>query len=542
MRKLFNLFAAALVMLAAVSCEKNEVLPDNNSEGKVVTLNASINNGGTKTSLGPGVQEGSNTIQYPVYWSENDAIAVIQQEDMQDGSVYIFTLSEGGAGKASATFTCDNANGFNPDLEYRAVYPANSVVLSDGKFNGYSFSATQPYVQNSFGVGAMPMQTNTYIGTNRPLNFSNVFGVLKLQLKGAADEKVTSIVITSDNALNGEANLEFGKIVLSGASDENKKVTLDCGAEGVALKTNDATDFLISIPPGEHNFTITVNSTIGDIPKAYNLTTTQTIEAGVIKKMAVMDFNIAYIDETGAYRGDGIALPAGENKTIIWAPVNCGYDANHKYGLLYQWGRKYGQGYTTTTYGETEPNVATAPAVSKEDGKNPNYANEFYPCSHRPFDWVPSQDNTLWNSGSADVPIKTDYDPCPDGWRVPTNAELLSLLNGLNDSSTKSSLISQWETNSTDPNHSGLKGFLFYGNTTETTGNKVFFPAAGHRSSTGSASERDRYGYYWSSSVAVNNGIGARNLSFYPNNSNDYSVNSGTNQRANGFSVRCVKN
>ena len=229
MRKLFNFFAAALVMLAAASCEKNEVLPDNNSEGKVVTLKASINNGGTKTSLGQGVWEEGDPKVYPVLWSEGDAIAVIQEDIDSENyeSVYIFTLSTG-ANTTLATFTCDNANGFNPDLDYRAVYPASSVVLSDGKFDGYSFSATQPYVQNSFGVGAMPMKTNMYRGTNNPLLFSNVFGVLKLQLKGAADEKVTSIVITSDNALNGEANLKSGEIVLSGASDENKKVTLNC--------------------------------------------------------------------------------------------------------------------------------------------------------------------------------------------------------------------------------------------------------------------------------------------------------------------------
>ncbi|MBQ8645140.1 MAG: hypothetical protein IJ476_02070, partial [Bacteroidales bacterium] len=123
MRKLFNFFAAALVMLAAASCEKNEFLPDNNSEGKIVTLKASINNGGTKTSLGG--EKGSDG-KYPVLWSEGDAIAVIQEDiDSENyGSIYTFTLSEGGAGKASATFECNNANGFNPDLEYRAVYPA----------------------------------------------------------------------------------------------------------------------------------------------------------------------------------------------------------------------------------------------------------------------------------------------------------------------------------------------------------------------------------------------------------------------------------
>ena len=339
MRKFMNIFAAALIMLAAVSCEKNEVLPDNNSEGKVVTLNASINNGGTKTSLGPGVQEESNPIQYPVYWSKNDAIAVIQQEDQQDGSVYIFTLSEGGAGKASATFECNNAYGFDPNLPYRAVYPASSVLTSNGKFCGYSFSATQSYVQNSFGVGAMPMQTNMYIGTNNPLNFSNVFGVLKLQLKGAADEKVTSIVVTSNDPLSGEAGLSGGKVVLKATAA--KKVTLNCGANGVVLNSGTATDFHIALPAGDHELSVCFVTNKG----VYYKTTEQTIESGRIIKMASLnteskgepssDFpngNMSYV-ENGVYLGEGVALPSetdsegNPTKYLIWAPVNCRYDA-----------------------------------------------------------------------------------------------------------------------------------------------------------------------------------------------------------------------
>ena len=348
MRKLFNFFAAALVMLAAASCEKNEVLPDNNSEGKVVTLKASINNGGTKTSLGG--EKGSDD-KYPVLWSEGDSIAVIQEDiDSENyGSVYTFTLSEGGAGKASATFECNNANGFNPDLEYRAVYPASSVVLLDGKFDGYGFSDTQSYVQNSFGVGAMPMQTNMYIGTNNPLIFSNVFGVLKLQLKGAADEKVTSIVITSDNALNGEANLELGKIVLSGASDENKKVTLDCSANGgVALNQDKATDFHIALPAGATGLKVLINTNKGSYYKEVpsqdaSSNPINAITAGNILKMPELNTTNmapAYI-ENGVYLGDGVALPAEKDsegnptKYLIWAPVNCGYDALNTSGLKY---------------------------------------------------------------------------------------------------------------------------------------------------------------------------------------------------------------
>ena len=348
MRKLFNFFAAALVMLAAASCEKNEVLPDNNSEGKIVTLKASINNGGTKTSLGG--EKGSDD-KYPVLWSEGDAIAVIQEDiDSENyGSVYTFTLSEGGAGKASATFECNNANGFNPDLEYRAVYPASSVVLSDGKFDGYSFSATQPYVQNSFGVGAMPMQTLMCIGTESPLSFTNAFGVLKLQLKGAADEKVTSIVVTSNDPLSGEAILMLGSIVLQGTAPENKKVTLDCSANGgVALNQETATYFHIALPAGATGLKVLINTNKGSYYKEVpsqdaSSNPINAITAGNILKMPELNTTNmapAYI-ENGVYLGDGVALPAEKDsegnptKYLIWAPVNCGYDASNTSGLKY---------------------------------------------------------------------------------------------------------------------------------------------------------------------------------------------------------------
>ena len=340
MRKFMNIFAAALIMLAAASCEKNEVLPDS-TEGKVVTLSATIDNGGTKTSLG-GWDDVNR--EYPVLWSKGDKIAVIQ-DDLNcdnDQSVYTFTLSTGD-NTTSATFTCDEAGDFDPNYEYRAVYPASAVVVgSDGKFEKYSFSDTQIYAPNSFGVDAMPMETYKCKGANCVLKFKkNVFGVLKLQLKSAADEKVTSIVVTSENALNGDAKLELGKIVLSGASDENKKVTLNCGADGgVALNQDKATDFHIALPAGATGLKVLINTNNGsyykEVPSqdaSSNLI--NAITAGNILKMPELNTTNmapAYI-ENGVYLGDGVALPAEKDsegnptKYLIWAPVNCGYDA-----------------------------------------------------------------------------------------------------------------------------------------------------------------------------------------------------------------------
>ena len=48
----------------------------------------------------------------------------------------------------------------------------------------------------------------------------------------------------------------------------------------------------------------------------------------------------AYV-ENGKYLGDGVLVGG-----VVWAPVNCGYDElRYPMGRLYQFGRKYGQGY-----------------------------------------------------------------------------------------------------------------------------------------------------------------------------------------------------
>ena len=523
MRKFMNIFAAALVMLAAASCEKNETLPDNNSEGKVVTLKASINNGETRTSLGAKVDD-----IYPVLWSAWDAISVIQ-----GSSSYTFVLSEEGAGKTSGTFMypSEQAPNFNPEENYTAFYPASSVTVDNGTVK-YNIPGTQMYAKNSFSSGAMPMAASSTGGTT--FIFNNLFGVLKLQLKGATAEKVTSIVITSSNALNGEAQLVSGAIKLLVETAEYKKVTLDCSADGgVALNQGTATDFHIALPAGaESGLSLMIHTDKASYYKQMPVDDKNKVVAGSILKMPVLntaDMAPAYI-ENGICYGGGIALPksADGTETIIWAPVNCGYDANHKYGLLYQWGRKYGQGFNTT---ET-PNLTISDGdgpVTLVVGQNPEKAHIFYKIENSPYDWCSEFNDILWNSNTEVAPTKTDYDPCPEGWRVPTNTELLSLVNGKR----------QWKTGSDDSNHSGMNGYWFYGNTTKATGNKVFFPAAGYRGSNGGVGTRGQgYHNYWSSSSYVKEDGAHYSMMLQFSN---YSVSSYDNSRAYGQSVRCVK-
>ena len=156
--------------------------------------------------------------------------------------------------------------------------------------------------------------------------------------------------------------------------------------------------------------------------------------------------------------------------------------------------------------------------VSEIGANHKSNANVFYTGS---YDWVDPRNDELWNSGSESNPVKTDYDPCPDGWRVPTYAELSEL----------SKNHSSWTTD-----ENGQVGYWFSGASTYTeTVPQVFFPAAGYRSnSDGNADDRGSSGYYWSSRP---NNPYADNLCFYGG-----LVYMGSYfSRASGYSVRCVQ-
>ena len=226
-----------------------------------------------------------------------------------------------------------------------------------------------------------------------------------------------------------------------------------------------------------------------------------------------------YVDEYGINHGQGVEIDG-----VVWAPVNCGYHAtDYKYGKLYQWGRKYGQGYEgplydengneSGTYSDASVPLIVSDPVSLSVGQSSSNSNNFYYISSSPYDWVTPQDDTLWNSGTEDNPVKTEYDPCPEGWRVPTNAELNNLQS------------KYWSMTT----NGGQEGCLFSG--------KVFFPAAGYRSYIGAHTyARGLAGIYWSSKPYD---PGADNLDI--NTKGGYGVIMSGAFRSNGYSVRCVQ-
>ena len=132
-----------------------------------------------------------------------------------------------------------------------------------------------------------------------------------------------------------------------------------------------------------------------------------------------------YIDEFGINHGPGV------NKGN-WAPVNCGYkaptidefgnviDKGFPQGKAYQFGRRWGFGFSD--------NDSSMPVISDEDvtlemAQSEHYQNTRFNKS------ISGYYTDLWNLGTEDEPVKSEYDPCPEGWRVPTYKELTGLVS-----------------------------------------------------------------------------------------------------------------
>jgi uncharacterized protein (TIGR02145 family) len=158
------------------------------------------------------------------------------------------------------------------------------------------------------------------------------------------------------------------------------------------------------------------------------------------------------------------------------------------YGDLYQWGR-FADGHQCRNSGTTS-------TLSSSD--TPGHGN-FITIDSNPYDWRSPQNNNLWQG------VNGINNPCPSGYRLPTEAE--------------------WE----DERQSWISN-----NAAGAFNSPLKLPFAGSRySGNGSFYDVGSYGYYWSAAVDV---TFARLLYF---NSFDAGVSS--YRRANGFSVRCIK-
>jgi len=199
---------------------------------------------------------------------------------------------------------------------------------------------------------------------------------------------------------------------------------------------------------------------------------------------------------TFTYNGSQVTYGTVESNGKCWLDRNLGATAvatssthTASYGDLFQWGRR-DDGHQSRT-----SNTTTALSNSDIVGHG-----NFIRNINNPWDWRSPQNANLWQGESG------INNPCPTGWRVPTEAE--------------------WNTERQNWGSNNADGAI---------NSPLKLPLAGARSlSDGTLDDVGVGGRYWSSSA---DGTWSIVLIFSTGNS---SLN--IDGRAYGFSIRCIKN
>ena len=288
-----------------------------------------------------------------------------------------------------------------------------------------------------------------------------------------------------------------------------------------------ATSYVWTLPAGltgsSDSASITVTPGSVGINPAGSITVAAVNECGTSATSISLYGDTVWAGGCGAYLRPGYWKPflcynlvADPTMTVTeqMAYVSTGPTDSTVYGALYQWGR-VADGHqlrTSPSYPTNNTTAESGPVADYDLDANGQVLNTSPAFGHfvknnvAPNDWRITQNDNLWNG------TYPSNNPCPTGFRVPTQPEWAGVLN--NNART-------WTG----------RGYELTADYTRYT---LFLPAAGRRYyGTSAFSSVGTDGNYWSSTVT---GANAYTLNWTSSTVGPaYSTN-----RSYGFSVRCV--
>ena len=154
------------------------------------------------------------------------------------------------------------------------------------------------------------------------------------------------------------------------------------------------------------------------------------------------------------------------------------------------------------------------------------------------YDWCNATYYNLWSADNTttgfndNAVVKTIYDPCPVGFKIPASNAFTGFTSDGQNQSTAANINAK-ETNESSVKFSAAYGHNFYTNSSKNA--TIFFPASGVRyGSDGSLGNVGYYGFYWS--AVPGNTYSGCNLDFIWSNVNPQD----SYDRAVGFAARPV--
>jgi uncharacterized protein (TIGR02145 family) len=401
-------------------------------------------------------------------------------------------------GSAWSTFGNDFGTGFIIDLCYfnNELYAAGDFSSANGatvnyiaKWNGANW-ITVGGGTNGYVSSIAPFNGNLYIGGSFTTanNASCRLAMLVPPIQGTISSLNCNSYTQSGNLYNGQAASNVSINVPYSGGNGGYYAGQTVTSTGVTGLTATLTSGTLANGSGTLSYTITgTPSAVGNATFALsvggqscNLVVPITALSGQYPAGSVFCTNgpTAIVDVTNPTTGK-----TWMDRNLGASQVASSSTDQNAYGDLYQWGRRP-DGHQCRT-------SATTSTLSSID--QPLHGNFIL----SPTDWRSPHNNNLWQG------INGVNNPCPNGYRVPTETELTTEKNSWSSSNTAgafNSILKFVKSGSRIPNN---------------------------------ASITLNYGYYWSSTI---DDVNSRARYFDDANSDPHTL-----VRAHGAAVRCIK-